>query len=134
MLARFRETAYPMTTLPSPHDRRRAGFRLGHRAEGFAALALRLKGYRILARRHRTKLGEIDLIARRGDTVAIVEVKARSTVEACVAAVTPSAQRRIEAAADLWLARRRDRDRLSLRFDIVAVRPWRWPVHLPGAW
>lgn len=127
-------------TLPSrdPSDarlrRRRAGFRLGHRAEMQAAWALRLKGYRILAVRHRTRLGEIDLVARRGDTVAIVEVKARATVEAAVAAVTPTSQRRIEAAADLWLARQPDHARLSLRFDIVAVRPWRWPAHLPGAW
>lgn len=127
-------------TLPSrdPPDarlrRRRAGFRLGHRAETLAAWALRLKGYRILAVRHRTRLGEIDLVARRGDTVAIVEVKARATVEAAVAAVTPTSQRRIEAAADLWLTRQPDHARLSLRFDIVAVRPWRWPAHLPGAW
>ena len=115
-------------------QRRRAGFRRGHRAEALAAFALRLKGYRILAVRHRTRLGEIDLVARRGGTVAIVEVKARASIEAAVAAVTPTAQRRIEAAADLWLARQRDHAELSLRFDIMAVRPWRWPVHLPGAW
>ena len=114
--------------------RRRAGFRLGHRAEGLAALALRLKGYRILEVRHRTPLGEIDLIARRGDVVAIVEVKARATLAAALDAVTPAARRRIEAASDLWLARRPDAHRLSLRYDVVAVRPWRWPFHVPGAW
>ena len=115
-------------------DERRRRFAKGHRGEWLAAWALRLKGYRILAVRHRTRLGEIDLVARRGDTVAIVEVKARASLEAAMDAVGPVAQRRIENAADLWLARQRDHDRLSLRFDIVAVLPRRWPVHVKDAW
>ncbi|GGE08945.1 UPF0102 protein [Aureimonas endophytica] len=114
--------------------RRRAGFALGHRGETLAAWALRLKGYRILARRHRTRLGEIDLVARRGDLVAIVEVKARPTLAEAMEAVGPEAQRRIAHAADLWLARQRDAHRLSLRFDIVAILPRRWPVHVKDAW
>lgn len=114
-------------------ERRRKSFRKGHRAERLAAFALRLKGYRILAIRHRTPLGEIDVIARRGALVAIVEVKARPTLAAAIDAVGPASQRRISGAADLWLATRRDCATLSIRFDIVAVRPWRWPVHLPGA-
>ena len=119
---------------PDRLTKRRARFAKGHRAEWLAAWALRLKGYRILAVRHRTRLGEIDLVARRGDTVAIVEVKARATLEAAMEAVTPAAQGRIARAADLWLARQRDHARLSLRFDIVAVLPRRWPVHIPDAW
>lgn len=115
-------------------EKRRRGFRKGHRGERLAAWALRLKGYRILAVRHRTKRGEIDLIARRGDLVAIVEVKVRGTLTEAMDAVGPEAQRRIEAAADLWLARQRDHARLSLRFDIIAILPWRWPVHVPHAW
>lgn len=115
-------------------DKRRAGFAKGHRGEWLAAWALRLKGYRILAVRHRTRLGEIDLVARRGRTVAIVEVKARPTLQAAMDAVSPAAQRRIGNAADLWLARQKDAHRLSLRFDIVAVLPRRWPVHVPDAW
>ncbi|WP_065817285.1 MAG: YraN family protein [Nitratireductor rhodophyticola] len=111
-------------------EARQRAYRLGHRGEWLAAMALRLKGYRILARRYRTKLGEIDLIARRGDVVAIVEVKARPTVEAAMDAVSYHAQIRIERAADLWLARQPDHARLSLRFDLVAVLPRRWPVHV----
>lgn len=88
------------------------------------------KGFRIVARRYRTPLGEIDLIARRGRLVAIVEVKARASLEQAMDAVGPAAARRIEAAADLWLARQPDRDRISLRFDLVAVLPRRWPVHV----
>ncbi len=112
---------------------RRRAERKGHGAELLAALALRLKGYRIVARRYRTKLGEIDLVARRGDVVAFVEVKARREAEAALDAVSPTAQRRIRAASDMWLARQRDAGRISLRYDIVAVLPFRWPVHFPDA-
>ena len=115
-------------------ERRRGFFHKGHRAEWLAAWALRLKGYRILAVRYRTPSGEIDLVARRGRLVAIVEVKARPTLQGATDAVTPAAQRRIERAADLWLSRRRDAATLSLRFDIIAVLPRRWPVHVEDAW
>ena len=114
-------------------DRRFRAYRKGHRGEWLAALALMLKGYRIVARRHRTKLGEIDLIARRGDMVAIVEVKARATLTQAMDAVGFEAQRRIEGAADLWLSKQPDAARLSIRFDIVAVLPRRWPVHVENA-
>lgn len=112
---------------------RRRAERRGHAAEHLAALWLRLKGYRILARRYRTGAGEIDLIARRGDLIALVEVKARRSPQMALDAVTWSAQRRIAAAGDIWLSRRRDADRLSLRCDVVAIVPWRLPVHFPGA-
>jgi len=119
--------------MPAPLDeRRRRAEKRGHGGERLAALALRLKGYRILAQRYRTPLGEIDLIARRGDLVLIVEVKARGSLAAAMEAVTPTAQRRIEGAADLWLARQPDYGRLSVRFDLIAILPWRWPVHVPG--
>jgi putative endonuclease len=105
-------------------------YRRGHRSEFLAALALNLKGYRIVARRYRTPVGEIDLIARRGDLVAIVEVKARPSLVAAMDAVGWQAQRRIEAATDLWLARQPDYGRLSVRFDLMAVLPRRWPKHV----
>jgi len=121
-----------MSQGPDRSLRRRAQ-RRGHAAERFAALALMLKGYRIVARRFKTGSGEIDLIARRGNLVALVEVKARPTVAAAVDAVTAAAARRIAAAGDIWLARQSDHAALSVRHDIVAVVPWRWPRHLPGA-
>ena len=105
-------------------------YRRGHRGEWLAALALLVKGYRIVARRYRTPLGEIDLIARRGDLVLIVEVKARPTLMQAMEAISYPSERRIEGAADLWLTRQRDHARLSMRFDLVAVLPWRWPVHV----
>lgn len=107
--------------------------RLGHVAEWLASLALRLKGYRIVARRFRTKAGEIDLIARKKDLVAFVEVKARSSEAAAIDAVTGTAARRIADAGDIWLSRQKDRPALSLRYDIVTVTPWRWPKHFPDA-
>ncbi|MBR7650747.1 YraN family protein [Brucella oryzae] len=113
-------------------EKKRIAFFRGHSAERFAAMVLLLKGFRIVARRYRTRLGEIDLIARRGNLVLIVEVKARSSLEAAHLAVTPQAMRRIEAAADLWLQRQPDHARLSLRFDLIAVLPRRWPKHVPA--
>lgn len=113
--------------------RRKSAYRRGHRGEWLAAAALMVKGYRILARRHRTKLGEIDLIARRGDLVLIVEVKARRTLMEAMEAIAHDSERRIEGAADLWLSRQRDYGKLSVRFDMVAVLPWRWPVHVENA-
>ncbi len=110
--------------------RRRKSYRRGHRGEWLAALALTAKGYRILARRYRTKLGEIDLIARRGDLVLMVEVKARRSLVEAMEAIGRESERRIEGAADIWLSRQLDYGRLSVRFDMVAVLPWRWPVHV----
>lgn len=110
-------------------DRLRA-YRRGHRSEWFAALALSVKGYRVLARRYRTKLGEIDIVARRGDLIAIVEVKARPTLAEAMDAIGRESAWRIEGAADLWLARQPDRSKLSMRFDMVAVLPRRWPIHV----
>ncbi|MEK1891122.1 MAG: YraN family protein [Phyllobacterium sp.] len=111
---------------------RHKAYRRGRSAERLAALALMLKGYRIVGRRYRTKLGEIDLIARRGNMIAIVEVKARARLEQAMDSVNVLTQRRIEAAAEQWLARQPDHATLSLRFDLVAILPWRWPVHIPA--
>lgn len=117
-----------------PADPRRLrAFRRGRVSEYAAALYLVAKGYRISALRYRTSLGEIDIVARRGDLVVCVEVKARGDVESALFAVTAEAQRRIRAASDLWLSRQPDAARLSLRYDIVAVTPWRLPTHVENA-
>jgi putative endonuclease len=116
---------------PEPANIRKIrALRKGAIAEYRAVLALLLKGYRIAAFRYRTKLGEIDIIARKGDLVACIEVKARANIESAVTAVSPLSQRRIRAASNLWLARQPDATRLSIRYDIISVSPWRWPVHL----
>lgn len=113
--------------------KRRRAWRRGHFSEYLAALFLTARGYRIVAIRHRTHLGEIDIIARRGDLAVFVEVKARRQQQQAVDAVSHAAQTRIRAASDLWLARQPDHARLSQRYDIVAILPWRWPRHFRDA-
>lgn len=108
---------------------RQSAFRLGHHAETSAAWLLRLKGYRLLARRFKVPGGEIDLVARRGGTLVFVEVKARADFAVALEAITPSQQRRIATAARAWLARHPDHVGLTQRFDAVFVMPWRWPRH-----
>jgi putative endonuclease len=91
------------------------------------------KGYRILARRHRTPHGEIDLIATRGRRIAFVEVKRRGTLSDAEAALTPYQARRVAMAADFWIARRpRFRDH-EIGLDAILVVPGRLPRHLPNA-
>lgn len=113
--------------------KRRKAERRGHLSEYLAALFLLAKGYRILAIRYRTRLGEIDIVARKGDLAVFVEVKARREEQGAIDAVGFAAQTRIRAASDLWLAKRTDAARLSQRYDIVAVLPGRLPRHFPDA-
>ncbi|MEL6202862.1 MAG: YraN family protein [Pseudomonadota bacterium] len=113
-------------------DQRRRAERRGRRAEILAELALLLRGYRVVARRFKTKAGEVDLIARRGMLILMVEVKARRTLSEAMEAVTPTALRRIEAAGDIWLSRQPDFGQLSIRYDLIAVLPRRWPFHVPS--
>ena len=112
---------------------KRKALRRGRTSEYVAAVFLMLKGYRILALRHRTRLGEIDIIARKGDLAVFVEVKARRGEAVAVDAVSAMAQKRIRAASDLWLARQADQGRLSQRYDIVAIMPGRLPRHFIDA-
>jgi len=114
-------------------DRKRRSERKGRRAELLAALALMLKGYRIVSLRYKTAVGEIDLVARKGDLIAFVEVKARGDLASGVDAVSYPAQRRIAAAGELFISRQKDSVRLSWRHDIVVVSPWTWPKHLEDA-
>lgn len=113
-------------------DRRKA-FMRGHVSEYCAALHLLLRGYRIVAMRYKAKSGEIDIIARKRDLVAFVEVKARRATEDAIFAVGGETQRRIRNASLFWLARQKDGARLSLRYDIVAVSPWGSATHFPDA-
>ena len=124
-------------TAKSVEDRRRAE-RLGRLAEALCRLSLRLRGYRILASRCRTPAGEIDIVARRGDLIAIVEVKARADLGQARASVSAAQWRRLQRAAGLCMGARPRLARCALRFDLMAVPRGRfgprWPSHLPGAW
>lgn len=114
--------------------RRQAAQRRGRRAEWLAALWLRCKGYRILARDWRTSQGEVDLIARRGDVLAAVEVKTRTSMAGGIEAVSPRQRRRIARAALAYLGRLPDGAKLNLRFDVVVIVPFRTPYHIMRAW
>lgn len=116
----------------SKQDRQKS-FQLGYFAEYIAVIFLMLKGYRILAHRFTSKLGEIDVIARQKDLVIFVEVKARRSSQSGVNAVTHSAQARIKAASDIWLAKQADYQSLSQRYDIITISPWKWPQHFIDA-
>ena len=113
-------------------ERRRRDQR-GRRAETIAAWYLRAKGYRILAQRVQTRVGEIDIIARHGDSLVFVEVKARATLDSATIALHPAALRRIEAASRV-LAPRFGTGCTTTRIDAVLVRPWALPVHLVAIW
>jgi putative endonuclease len=115
---------------PSPERSRR--YRRGLSAEFVAALYLRAKGYRVLARRHRTPLGEIDLVAARGRRLAFVEVKRRASLADAEASITPRQRTRIRRASDLWLARHPRYREHEIGFDLVFLLPWRWPIHIVG--
>jgi putative endonuclease len=112
--------------------RRRAEQR-GRRSEALAAWFLHLKGYRILARRYRTSVGEVDLIVRRGRLIAFVEVKQRPTAGEAAEAVTPTGRRRIVRAATVWLTAHPAAAGLDLRFDVVLCLPRHLPRHIPHA-
>lgn len=121
-----------MSRYAAPEKRKRAE-RRGRWSEWGAAMFLMARGYRILAMRYRVRAGEVDIIARRGEVIAFVEVKARRDLMVAIDAVTFTSQNRIRAAGDHWLARQPDAARLSLRYDIVAIVPWAWPRHIEDA-
>ncbi len=107
--------------------------RRGHGAERLAALLLLAKGYRPLARRLKTPVGEIDLLARRGGVLAAVEVKARRTLDQAAEAIPERQWRRIARALEWYLAGRPELAELTVRFDAVLLAGWRIR-HVQDAW
>ena len=108
---------------------REQAHRQGIFAERIAVVVLRLKGYHILACRYRVRDGEIDIVARRGDAIAFVEVKVRPTLDEARTAIDFVKRRRISRAAKTWLASNPWAAPLTWRGDAVYIAPWRWPRH-----
>lgn len=121
------------TVKPPPRPERVAAFRTGLSAESRAAAYMIARGYRILARRFRTPVGEIDIVAGRRNTLVFIEVKARDTLDAAAEAVTGRNKQRIVAAAEFWLSQHPDDVTRDMRFDAVLVAPGKLPRHIPGA-
>lgn len=115
-------------------NRKLRNYSLGLRAEKAAALWLVLKGYKILKKRFKTPVGEIDLIAKRGKTIVFVEVKARTDADAGLYAVGSRAQARIEQAAKYFLALHPAYNGYDMRFDIIVYAPPFFLRHLDNAW
>ena len=110
-----------------------AAFERGLSAESRAAMLMVAKGYRIVARRWRSPVGEIDIVARRRNLLVFVEVKARDREDDAAEAVTPRQQQRLIAAAEAWLSRNPDDVTRHIRFDVILVAPKRLPKHLMNA-
>ena len=117
----------------SPQPERQVAFRLGLSAESRAAALLIAKGFRILARRFRSPVGEIDIVARRRHLLVFVEVKARERLDDAAWSVTERQRARIIAAAEAWLADHPDPSIQDIRFDAMLVAPGRMPQHIPAA-
>jgi putative endonuclease len=115
-------------------EAKRRAHMFGLRAEWLAAAWLFLKGYRILARRFSVAGGEIDIVARRRDVVAFVEVKARPGLDEAAIAISEVKRRRMSRAARVWLTRNPWAMSATLRGDAVFVAPGRLPQHLPAAY
>jgi len=133
----------PSPRLPRPAPIRRpkaawrqakggTAFRSGHAAEWIAAALLMAKGYQILGFRLKGRAGEIDLLARRGRILAVVEVKRRATIEAARLALKPAQHDRLVAAGEAIRRHRPALQPLDLRIDMVALAPRRFPRHLRG--
>lgn len=112
---------------------RQAAEQRGREGEDRAALWLRAKGWRILARRVRTPLGEIDLIAKRGRTVAFVEVKTRATDEELDYAIDRNRLSRVAAATEA-IAHDYAEPEDDIRIDVILIAPGHLPRHIPNAW
>jgi putative endonuclease len=111
-----------------------AARRSGRRAEVWAAVWLMARGYRILGFRLKTPISEIDILAKRGDVLAVVEVKSRTELETALEAVgADQRERLLRAGVQLALARPALRD-CAVRLDLIALAPGRLPLHIPDAW
>ena len=124
---------FPSSPGRQAQPKRLAALRFGLSAESRAATLLLAKGYRILARRFKTPVGEIDIVASRRGTIVFVEVKARESFDAAAEALTARQQSRIIDAAQYWLAANPSAVESPLRFDAVLIVPGKVPRHLAGA-
>jgi putative endonuclease len=128
------------TPLPSPQRQKRearpekiVAFGLGISAESRAAAWLIAYGYRILARRWKSPVGEIDIIAARRHTLIFVEVKARATLDDAAESITERQKQRIAAAAEVWLGAHPMPAIRDIRFDAILVAPGKLPRHIKAA-
>ena len=121
-------------------ETRKKAYRYGMTAEKFAAAYLTCKAYRVLAERYRNHQGEIDIVACKGRMLVAVEVKARQSFKDCEEVVTAGKQQKISRAVEGLIGGQGKISGLTsahtrnIRFDVIWMAPWRWPLHIKDAW
>jgi putative endonuclease len=113
---------------------RLARYKKGHHAEWIAALFLRMKCYKLLALRYKTRVGEIDLVMRKSKQIIFVEVKARADMRSGLEAISSKSQARIQRSAESFVKANPKYAQYDWRFDAVIIKPYRMPYHLKDAW
>ena len=103
-------------------------------SEYLVIIFLSLKGYQVLKRRHKSYFGEIDIIAKKGDTLIMIEVKARKIINSIEEVLSRNQQNRITEAACDFFAKNKKYQNLGIRFDLIIVKPFSAPLHLKGYW
>ena len=106
----------------------------GRWAEVIALWRYRLSGFRLLATRYRTSVGEIDLVLRRGDLLVFVEVKARASRDDALHSLTAYQRERLSRAASVLLRDHSIHNDCAMHFDLISVQPWRFPYRVVDAW
>ena len=109
-------------------------YKFGIFAEYFVVVYLTLLFYSIVSRRYKTKVGEVDIIARRGDSLVFVEVKARKSRAEVHSSLTVNQQGRIVRAAQLFLAKNPKYSQSNIRFDLILLCPSFYLRHIKNAW
>lgn len=102
----------------------------GYWGEFLATSILRIKGYRILAHRYKTFCGEIDIIAKRKDKIAFIEVKARKNEEKCFTAITQKQMHRVQNASQIFLKRNPQFQSCFFSYDVILIADWSFPIHI----
>ncbi|MGY9002000.1 MAG: YraN family protein [Rhodospirillales bacterium] len=123
-----------MSLSTTPNPSKLQAWKRGRMAEPVRAWVLRLKGYRIRARTYKTSVGEIDIIAQRGNILVFIEVKARATTAAAAESIRFQQQQRITRAAQVYIANFPKLSNINIRFDAMLMAPGRLPDHIKGAW
>ena len=102
----------------------------GYFGEFFAAILLRMKGYKILERRYKVHCGEIDIIAKKKNKIAFVEVKSRTDEEKCFVAITSKQLSRIQNASRLFLQSHPNFQNCVCSYDVILIADWKLPIHI----
>lgn len=120
--------------------KKRKANRFGHFGEYVAMLYLILKGYSIVARRYKTNVGEIDIIAKKKNVTIFCEVKARHDFERAIYSLSGGQKKRIRRAAEYYMSHLKKAHQNNkieneiFRCDMILIVPWRLPKHIENAW